>query len=527
MPSLYDNIKKYENTSLNALYFENKSVSYKKLIINIKKMISYFIKHGINKNDVVTLVLPNIPISIYCLYALNAMGVKINIVHPLSTYKSIIESMKKTNSKYAIVLATSFESIKKNNYTDFTFFFTNPLFDKNMLSRHIFYLKYPHIKENNKYKLIDNYIKEKACENNFECTDNDDCIYLHSGGTTGTPKTIALSNNAINNLVNKVKSSIIFDNIQGESMLAVLPMFHGFGLAMGIHAPLSNGASCALMMKFNQNKTIKWINQNKISLMIGVPVLYQKLYENEKFKNSKLTNLKFCFVGGDNVNVSLISKFNELMKQKNSNCMLLEGYGLTETVTVCSVNTKKDFKLSSVGKPLKGITFKVLDESLNELKVNEIGELYISGDTLMNSYLNDIVETTNTIISIDNKKWIKTGDLAYIDEEGFIYLKGRIKRMFKVSGINVYPSEVEKLAMQIDDVFDASLEYNNNHLVLFVIKNKSSNKSEDEIITNIYNILNENLLKYSIPKKIIIINEFPKTNVGKIDHKALSKKENG
>ena len=387
----------------------------------------------------------------------------------------------------------------------------------------VHYLKYKKVKETkhafslSKYKNS-NEIIEFPLNNEKETS-----IYLHSGGTTGTPKVIELSDYALNNLVNKI-DGIVKKDMKGKSMLAVLPTFHGFGLGMGIHAPLANGATSALMMKFNTKKVIEWINENKVNLIIGVPLLYQKLIKNEFFCKAKLENLDFCFIGGDNVPVSLINEFNNLMKKKNSDAMLLEGYGLTETVTVCNVNTKTDFKLGSVGKPLNGVEILILDDEMNPLAFNEIGEVYITGDTLMNGYLNDEDSTSKTLITINDKIYVKTGDLGYLDQDGFLFLKGRKKRMFKISGLNVYPSEIEKIASDNEDVIDASLEFFDEPtatLVLFVKKNSQSIKSEDEIKTMIYNLLKNKVLKYSIPKDIIFMEEFPKTNVGKINHQGF------
>ena len=278
---------------------------------------------------------------------------------------------------------------------------------------------------------------------------------------------------------------IVDMEIKGKSMLAVLPMFHGFGLGMGIHAPLSNKASVSLMMRFNVKKVIKWINQNKVNMIIGVPLLYQKLLRVKDFLDSKLTNLDYCFIGGDNVPQSLISNYNDLMKNNNSTCLMIEGYGLTETVTVCNVNTRKDFKIGSVGKPLIGVNIKILNEDFLELEPYEIGEVFISGDTLMNAYKDDLETTNKTMVDINGEVYIRSGDLGYLDSDGVLFLKGRKKRMFKISGMNVYPSEIEHIATDNDDVIDASLEFFNEpktHLVLYLIKNKYSLKDEKKII---------------------------------------------
>ena len=519
--TLYDKIKIYENSNLNALYYENKSISFDKLLSNIRKLMNYFKSKGIKKDDVMTVVLPNIPSSIYTFYALNALGVIQNIIHPLTSFENIIETCKNTNSKGVVLLAMNYNSNKDIiDKLDLKFFFVNPMYDNSLLLRNMFYIKYKKVKENDHIYLLDKYRKYKECFEFISKDEKETSIYLHSGGTTGEPKIICLSDYAINNLVDKI-DDIVTISIKGRSMLAVLPIFHGFGLGMGVHGPLSRGASSALMMKFDVNKTINWINQNKVNLIIGVPTLYQKLLRNKKFIKSKLFNLEQCFIGGDNVPISLINDFNKIMKNNNSRCLLLEGYGLTETVTVCSVNTINEFKVGSIGKPLKDIDIKILDESLNEVNVNEIGELYIKGNTLMNGYYLDKVSTDNTIININNELFVKTGDLGYIDEEGYIFLKGRKKRMFKISGLNVYPSEIEKIVTDNEYVIDASLEYFNEpkpHLVLYVIKNKYCSLSNEEIINYLNKEIEKRVLKYSLPKCIVIMDEFPKTKVGKIDH---------
>lgn len=522
--TLYEKILKYDNSKLNALYYVDKKVSFIELLSNIRKLVTYFSKKGIKKGDIVTVVLPNIPSSIYTFYALDALGAIQNIIHPLTTFDKIIETMEQTGSNNVVLLATNYQANEKYiNESKYHFFFANPMYDNSLLLRHMFYFKFKKPKENSHIFLLNKFYKEKECMNIESRDENETSIYLHSGGTTGVPKIICLSDYVINNLVDKIEG-IVEGSIEGKSMLAVLPTFHGFGLGMGVHGPLSCGASSALMMKFNADKVIEWINENKVNLIIGVPVLYQKLMKNEKFASSKLTNLEFCFIGGDNVPPSLIKDFNEVMKNNNSNCLLLEGYGLTETVTVCNVNTKSNFKIGSVGKPLIDINVKILDDEFNELSFNEIGEVYINSNTIMNGYLNDDKSTNKTILDINGNKYVRTGDLGYLDNDGFLFLKGRKKRMFKISGLNVYPSEVEKIISDFEDIIDCSLEYfmePKPHLILYVIKNKYSNKSNEEISKIIMNELTNKVLKYSLPQQIVFMDEFPKTKVGKINHQGF------
>jgi len=522
--TLYEKILKYENSKLNALYFEKKNISFNKLLSNIRKLVTYFKNKGIKKGDIVTVVLPNIPTSVYTFYALDALGAVQNIIHPLTSFDKIIETMKEVNSKSVVLLATNYQNNEEFiNQSEYNYFFVNPMYDNSLVMRSAFYLKFKKAKENNHVFLLDKFYKEKENNDIINRDEKETSIYLHSGGTTGTPKVICLSDYAINNLVDKI-DGIVECSIEGKSMLAVLPTFHGFGLGMGIHGPLSRGASSALMMKFNADKVIGWINKNKINLIIGVPLLYQKLMKNENFISSKLSNLEFCFVGGDNVPPSLIVEFNEIMRNNNSNCMLLEGYGLTETVTVCNVNTKSNFKIGSVGKPLVGIEIKILDDDFNEVENNVVGEVYIASNTFMNGYLNDYDTTSKTLLNIKGTTYVRSGDLGYLDDDGFLFLKGRKKRMFKISGLNVYPSEVEKIVSDNENIIDAALEYfmePKPHLILYVIKNKKCCIEDKELSNILMNDLKNKVLKYSLPQKIVFMEEFPKTKVGKINHQGF------
>jgi long-chain acyl-CoA synthetase len=173
---------------------------------------------------------------------------------------------------------------------------------------------------------------------------------------------------------------------------------------------------------------------------------------------------------------------------------------------------------------LRGITIEIRDDQMQRVPANTVGEVYVKGDTLMNEYLNDQAATEKTLVQLDGEMWVRTGDLGYLDEDGFLFLKERIKRMFKVSGMNVYPSEVEKIVTDSEDIVDASLEFFESpkpHTVLFVIQNRNSQKSQDALREEIMQTLSARVLKYSLPQKIVFMEQFPQTKVGKIDHKAF------
>ncbi len=518
MSALYECLQKYRQCGLTALRFAGRAISYDTLIERIDKMAAYLKENGVKSGDTVTVSLPNIPVTVYLFYALDKIGARQNILHPLTTPEGILLSMKEEGSRAAILLATAYgekaELFQKSGYR---FFFANPMADDRLFKKHLFYFLYrkPRGKD---LLLLDNYRRARPdkAPPEKELTDG---ILLHSGGTTGTPKVISLSARAITALGEKVPA-ITEGDICGRGMLAVLPTFHGFGLGMGIHAPLQNGACVVLMMKFNAEKALLLIKKKQVSLLIGVPLLYRKLMNAKRFQTADLSSLTHAFVGGDNVPPSLLTDFDGEMKNRGVDCRLLEGYGLTETVTVCAVNTKSEARPLSVGRPLPGIKIKIVDEALSPLPEGEVGEVLIGGDTLMTGYRRDAEATEGTLIFLGEEPYVRSGDLGFL-KDGFLYLKGRKKRLFKISGMNIYPAEIERLATDDEMIADASLEFFEDpapHTVLFLIKRRDAEESEEEITARLSSLFEEKLLKYAHPRAIVFLDEFPKTAIGKTKH---------
>lgn len=522
---MYRSLLKHENKETVAIRFENKEISYKILLANIRKTVSFFRRLGVQEGDVVTLALPNVPAGVYALYALNAMGAVMNIIHPLSPAEEIIRTAKETGSTAIVALSTLCKAHGEAfSQSGIKTVFVNPMADVSSLMKTLCYFKYGKAKGKQGLYDLEGYKKEKEDQTYSHRDPALPCIYLHSGGTTGASKIIELSADALNNLVARSDDLLPY-GIAGKSILAVLPAFHGFGLGMGIHAPLYWGATSALMTKFDAAKTLKWIHSGKVNVILGVPLLYQKLMKHPAFADDDLTHIECAFVGGDNVPPSLIESFNTLMEENGSIGRMLEGYGLTETVTVCTVNTHKEFRMGSVGKPLRDIEITVRDENQTILPPGTVGEVYIAGDTLMNGYYKDPEATGKTVLTLEGKPWVRSGDLGYLDEEGYLFLKGRIKRVYKIAGINVYPAEVEKIATDLtEDIHDAALELFGSpkpHLTLFLIRNKNSSHTEEEIRETVMGNISRRMTKYCIPEKVIFLESFPKTKVGKTDHKAF------
>lgn len=522
-----DTSKKYPNYP--AILFENKKITYQNLVKEIDKLASFLQSLNVLPKDVVTVCMPNMPQAVISLYAINKIGAICYEVHSKTPANVMKDYLQKVNSKVLLVIDIFSEKylslINTLNITIVTF---NPYDKNNLFLKSICNVKSPKRSDN---LILYEKIKIKS-HNKFSYNWNptDTSVLLNTGGTTGTFKIVEISNHAINCLASNGTKILGFTDPTGVYMLGVLPLFHGFGLCMGIHSPLMYGACVSLMMKFNVKKTIKLINKDQLTILIGVPTLYKLLLKNPKFKTKKLANITSTYVGGDFVSEKLIKEFNEVLEKFNSKARMYEGYGLTETVTVCSVNTFKDNKMGSVGKPVLFSDIKVVDPLTKEF-TKGTGELVVSGDILMNGYFKDEDTTNKVFIKKDNTKWLLTGDYGYIDEDGFVYFKQRIKRIIKVSGVIVCPSDVERLLLKLNDiheVFATSIqdEIKGEMICLFVVKSNQSTLKDEELSNIIEKKIKTNLSIYALPKKIIYLNRFPKTDIGKIDGKKLDELKN-
>ncbi|MFW5794942.1 MAG: class I adenylate-forming enzyme family protein, partial [Bacillota bacterium] len=480
--------------------------------------------------DTITFALPNVFEAVFGFYASSKLGLICHMVHPMTPVKQMKKYMDSTNSKTLVILDTFYNHYKKLlEDKNINLYLVNPVDEFSGLMKLIYRLinlkKLKNIKYNQKVnKFSDLYNKKPITISNINPLST--AVYLHSGGTSGEPKTIELSHNSINYLASQAGYIMGVENFYNKHMLAVLPMFHGFGLCMGIHGMLVSGGVNTLMPKFNADESIKLISKNQINYIIGVPTLFESLLRNPKFNSTKMQYIDQAFVGGDFVSMDLKNRFDKQMKKNGSPAQLLEGYGLTEVVTVCTVNTLKEHNQRSVGKALPGIEVKIKDLQTDKLlSANKDGEIIVTGPTLMNGYLNDEKATKNTFFNYNNKTWVKTGDLGFIDENDYLHYKQRLKRIIKVLGIPVLPAEIESLLTGYPEVSEVSAisipdKEKGNVVRLFIVFKDASKKISDKKIKQ---IIKENLSVYAVPKEIIELEELPKTMIGKTDVLALEK----
>ncbi len=514
----------------NALLFMKKYIDYKALKSKVDSLAAGFADLHLKKDNVVTLAMPNVFEAVYAFYALNKIGVICHMVHPLTPVIQMSKFMKETGSKYLVILDTFYDH------------YSNLLKDKKMkfiLARptnEFGFFKKLGYKFLNKKKLknivySDNIIDildlySSRGQKTAEVDPKSTACLLHSGGTTAEPKIIELSHYSINFLADTLPYIMDRKNFKDKHMLAVLPMFHGFGLCMGIHGMLICGGVDTLVPKFNTNEVITSIQNNQCNYIIGVPSMFESLLRQKEFRCQELENIEQTFVGGDYVAMDLKKRWDSVMIYYYSKARLLEGYGLTEVVTVSSVNTLKDHLQTSVGKPLPGIEMEILNQrTLEFISADTAGEIVVSGPTMMNGYLNDQTATNNTIIEIDGKKWVRTGDLGYIDNEGYVHFKQRVKRIIKVSGMPVLPAEIENFLMNYQEIQEVAAiavpdEDKGNRVKLFIVYNKGQFPISKP---KIMELIKTNISIYAVPKEIVILKELPKTVIGKTNILELEK----
>ncbi|MEG1501052.1 MAG: fatty acid--CoA ligase family protein, partial [Clostridiales bacterium] len=350
----------------------------------------------------------------------------------------------------------------------------------------------------------------------------------------GKPKTIVLAAVQLNTLAAQISYILGEGSHRGEKALSVLPFFHGFGLCLGLHGLLIHGMAGVLLAKFHKEEATRLIIEHKIEYLLGVPNIFAALLAAKGFHGEDLSFIKGCFVGGDSINPQLRQAFNSHLAQNGSQASLQEGYGLTEMVTVAAVNRQSSHKDGSVGQALPGIKVKICALADDEggfasLPLGQEGEICLCGLTMMLGYLDDPMATAQTIRSHeDGELWVHTGDWGYLDADDFLWFRQRIKRMIKIGGFNIFPSEVENCLLDLDFIREACAiaiedEGKIQGIKVFLSLNREMAEEEAQNLADQY--CRKQLPFWSLPSYWEICPALPLTSVGKADFHALEKME--
>lgn len=513
-------------------YFDNQ-ISYKEMIKKINKVAAALLEIGAEKGDRITICMPNTPESIYALYAVNEIGAVANMVHPLSSEKEIEEYLNEAKSKIMICIDVSYpkvEAIIKNTDVE-KLIVVSPTRSMALIVRVVYKLtkgRKNHIKNTQQIMTWDKFISRanKFIGNpHARVNANDAAVIMYSGGTTGKPKGVILTNMNFNAQALGAKY-LVPELIRPEhGFMAFLPNFHAFGLGVCIHMPLSFGARTILIPQFNPKKLKTYIVKYKTSILIGVPTVFDYLTKLKLGKKA-LKHVKGVVSGGDMISMATKERINDYLKVHGSKAVIENGYGLTEAAGGFIFSPKSVAEeVDTIGYPIPDNDVRFVDvKTGKEVARGEDGEIVVRGLCTMKGYLNKPKETEEAFMKIDGKKFLKTGDIGYIDERGVVHFRTRLKRLIISNGYNIYPANIEDTTLKCKAVNSCAVVGREDKLrgekvvVFVVLKENASERAARKELGQIYK---KYLAKYEIPREIRFIDELPKTKLAKVDFKKL------
>ncbi len=523
-----------------AFDFMGKSTTYTELVKQVRICARALKTLGIREGDKVTIAMPNCPQSIYLFYAINLIGGLANMIHPLSAEKEIEFYLRESGSDTAITLDQfygKFANVRKNQ----------PI--RNLILASIGDALSPVMKlgysltEARKFPKVPadapvirwkDFLQLAGVGHSYEVKRkaSDPAVILYSGGTTGTTKGIVLTNRNFNAL----SAQVIATNPMfrpGDKMLAAMPIFHGFGLGVCIHTMLTQGGRCILVPRFTPKTYAKDLVKHRCNFVAGVPTLYEALLRLDDMDGADLSCLKGVFSGGDSLSVELKKKFDKFLYDHKATIQVREGYGTTETVTACCLTPTHIYKEGSIGLPFPDTYIKIVEPGTEkELPYGTEGEILLAGPTVMKEYMDKPEETAQTLRRhADGQTWVYTGDLGLMDEQGFVFFKGRAKRMIVTSGYNVYPAQLENILdahpmVQMSCVIGVpdSLKMQKVKAFVKLVPEAAPTEATKKILLD---YCREHIAKYAMPYDIAFKDEMPKTLVGKVAYRVLEEEELG
>ncbi|HJJ29933.1 MAG TPA: class I adenylate-forming enzyme family protein [Methanocorpusculum sp.] len=528
-----------------AVAYYGRHISFKQFMDEVHAISAALVNHGVKKGDHVTIFLPNIPQGVLAIYAVNRIGAICNMVHPLSPQEDIDYALKLTESKVVFACEIN-EALLSGKDIEVIRCRTSGYFPSNLkgfvLDKGFRFVmrKYPKVHDATRITLWTDLlaegkklIKEGTALPIDDAKPDDTSMIMYTGGTTGDSKGVMLSNYAVNYLSIQLLIDIGEDKTDvGDGFLAILPIFHAFGLAVSVHAPLISGMKVVLIPRFDPKGCAQQIFSEDILFIPGVPALFERMYPF--FEDKDLSRMKLMVSGGDRVSEALANKYNVLLKKSHAEILFRTGYGLTEACGACSLVANEYDKLPTgcVGTPVTGTRICVVTPGTTEIVPDGAeGELCFLGPSVMKGYYKN-EEATKDVLRLheDGNVWLHTGDLVVIRKDGNICFRSRHKRLVKVNGYNVYPTLIEE-AMQghpdIKQVCAVATPWKlDRKIKLYVVSEKplgSFDTGEEEKILIGY--AKDRMNRWSVPAQVEFVSDLPMTKFNKVDYRLLEKQE--
>ena len=533
-----------EHPNLVAYEFMNKETSYAQFLQRIHRVARALTALGIGKGDRVTICMPNCPQALDTFYAINRIGAVSNMIHPLSAPTEIAFYLNFSKSKAILTLDQFYPKIDeiRDQLDHPVRILIACVKDELPAPLRLLYpiskdaRKQPKLPKNGDYLLWRDFlrgaeqVKELPAEDVMQSREGASILY--SGGTTGTTKGILLSSDNFNATALQTIAASGCKTIVNKKMLSVMPVFHGFGLGIGIHTALVGGARCILVPRFSVESYAKLLLQKKPNFIPGVPTLFEALLRTDLLEGTDLSFLDGMFSGGDSLSIELKRKVDAFLKAHKAKIQIREGYGTTECVTASCLTPKDYARSGSIGVPFPDTYYKIVTPGgEDEVEPNIEGEICISGPSVMMCYVDNPEETAQTLRRhADGRIWLHTGDLGTMDADGFVYFRQRIKRMIITSGYNVYPSQLENIIdghekVLLSCVVGVKDKYKMQKVKAYVVL-RPEYRPSDEIREELMAHCRKHIAKYAMPYEIEFRDELPKTLVGKVAYRVLEEEAN-
>ncbi|WP_026670807.1 class I adenylate-forming enzyme family protein [Butyrivibrio sp. AE3006] len=517
-----------------AIEFFGKKITYDQLFSKIEEVAKSLKMAGVKQGEIVSVCLPNIPEAIYTLYAINRIGAIANMLDVRCAERVLAASVLEAHSNVLITLdsvSDKFSSLKKNNDVKIIVS-VSAIESLNPILKKLIRLK----NKNLRLSCPDGFMTWKYFlslgDNNTEELDakfvkDADAIIAYTGGTTGEPKGVIGTNETVNSVV-EMELKVGFNGAVRDSILVIAPPWTYYGICNSINVPLCMGLKLLLVPKVGADELPDLTLKLKPNHIVSVPSALLAFLDNQAMQKADLSFLKSFILGADKLDESLEKEFNLFLSKHNCNIKLSKGYGMTEVMAAAAYSKANANDLGSVGIPYPGniiSTFKD-DKDYTECRIREVGEIAICGPTLMKGYFGNAKTQDSEIIKVhkDGTKWIHTGDLGHVGEDGRIYIDGRLKRMFVRNGYKVFPASIENCIMKCDEVQQTAViavkdeNYGNITKAFVVLKNNADSDSvKKELVKNIA----DELYDYEYPDNYEFVDKLPLTGMGKIDYKKL------
>ena len=516
-----------------ALNYYGKKITYETLFSKIDECANAFYAMGVRQGDIVSFLSVAIPETIAAIYALNKIGATANTIDPRMDSQSILRMVKESESRFFVVIDVAFAKVVP--------IMTDIAQEKIIVQSAA--RSMPFIKKT-AFKLVvkvsipfsesilawDTFISGGKGTEALEAPYVGDAVMAiaYTGGTTGLAKGVMLTNDSVNCVAYNFKFSG-FKHTTGDKFLGIIPVFSSYGMVCGMHMPLCFGLELIPIPKFNPLEFGKLIKKFRPNHMISTPAFYELLMNSKELKGMDLSFITTLGSGGDTMNDGLERKLHEWMKQTHMPYPLAQGYGMSELSAAASFCINDIYKAGSVGIPSVTTIVSVFDpETGEELGYNTEGEICVTGPSMMKGYFKRPEETAHVMRKHDDGRlWIHSGDIGYIDEDGFLFIKGRLKRMItRFDGHKVFPINIESMVSERKDVLNCSVigvadrGHGQGHYPMVLVE-FAPGVDKEAMAKEIFDECEARLEERGRPVAVLPIDSIPLTGMGKNDYRAL------